>query len=125
MAHSSRPTANPKCLCEVDLLPRVQVLGPGADYRSLGRDEQRRGETENKRIAELNKIRQQGSEVSMMLNGLVPKGEAEEAESAWLLEQLEKPVSHVLVLASGEEENETEHPEHEEIDIAALVLAQM
>lgn len=118
---------NPRLLCEAELIPRVQVFGPEADYKSLGRDKARKGLTENKRRQELQEIRGAGSDVTMLLNGLAPKGAAEEAESRWLLEQLEKPQAEqrVLVLSDGSEE--IEHPEDGagEIDIAALVLSQM
>lgn len=116
---------NPNCLCEVDLIPRVQVFGPEADYKALGRDARRRGETESKRTQEIEAIRGAGSPVAIMLNGLAPKGEAEEAESCWLLEQLEKSTAP-RVFALSDNSEETEHPEvGDDIDIAALVLSQM
>ena len=116
---------NPRCLCEAPLLERVQVFGPQADYKALGRDTRRRGETENKRTAELENIRQQGSEVTLLLNGLAPKSEAETAETAWLEEQTQALKTIPALNAAPEENEDTEHPEIDGDDIARMVLAQM
>ncbi len=111
---------NPKCLCEVELLPRVQVFGPNADYKALGRDEARKGQTENKRKAELAEIRGQGSEVGLLLNGFGRKAEAEASETAWVLDQM--TAQETVRMLPGEADQPYQQTA---IDIADWALNQM
>lgn len=116
---------NPKVLCEVELLPRVQMFGPGAEFKALGKDVARKGQTENKREAELAAIRSQGSEVGLLLNGFGRKAENEAAESSWMLDHMgttgEEPKILAIEASSTEDQG---HPDVA-IDVAALVLNQM
>lgn len=120
-------TANPHVLCEVDLIPRVQVFGPDADYKALGKDEARKGQTKNKREAELKALGDQG-EVGMLLHGYGRKAEAEASETAWMLQEMDRqPVAPMLLNLP----EETEHTgsirkdDDDDIDISRIVFSQM
>jgi len=113
---------NPNCLCEVDLVPRVQVFGPNADYKQLGRDKARQTQTEMKREAELVAKRGDGSEVGLLLNGFGRKSEAEASETDWLLDEMNSAQKVPVLLTLPEEE--TQHPE-QEINVARMVLDMM
>lgn len=97
-ADDDRRLLNPQLLGEVRSLERVQVFGPGADYKSLGKDTKRRNDISRQRQAELDTIRGQGSEVNLLLAGMGRKGEAEAAETAHLLEHIDDTQPRRLLL---------------------------
>lgn len=113
---------NPNCLCEVDLMPRVQVFGPDADYKQLGRDKARQTQIEERRAADLLAKSGEGSEVGMLLNGFGRKAEAEASETNLLLAEMNLAVKNPVLLHLPEEE--TQHPE-QEINVARMVLDMM
>lgn len=119
---------NPKCLGAVDILERVQVYGPDADMKALGRDTKRRNDINNRRKEDLAAIKGAGSEVNLMLAGMGRKSEAEAAESGYLMESMttadEAP--RVLTLNSQEEPDELQQSTSAgQIDEVAFMLSQM
>lgn len=106
---------NPALLAPVQSLERVQVYGPQADYKALGRQQGRQNRLNEQRQNDLAQVRAAGSEVTLLLQGMSTKDEAERAESAWLSE------------ATARAPLPPPAPESEggDLDIAAFVYAQM
>lgn len=117
----SRPV-NPPALCEVQAMERVQVFGPNADYKALGKDQKRIRDIRARAQEEMNAYRQVG-EVEMLLGGTGRKADLEAAESAALAEMYgDSP--RLLAAANQAQTNERQEPE-EEFDVERWVLSQM
>lgn len=97
----------PAYLGAVESLQRVQVFGPTADYKALGKDQGRRNKIETKRRNELETIAAAGSPVHILLNGMGSKAEAEAAETSLLSASMTCQLPEVLTLDEAEPETET------------------
>lgn len=118
----SRPV-NPPALCEVQAMERVQVFGPNADYKALGKDQKRIRDIRARAQEEMNAYRQVG-EVEMLLGGTGRKADLEAAESAALAEMYGDSPRLLAAANQAQETNERQEPE-EEFDVERWVLSQM
>jgi len=114
---------NPKCLGAVEMLERVQVFGPDADMKALGRDNKRLNDINKRRKEDLDNIRNAGSEMHLMLAGMGSKSEAEEAESQYLAESIGTETPRILAL--NDTADEQPQSTNAEIDEVAFMLSQM
>jgi len=119
----SRPV-NPPALCEVQAMERVQVFGPDADYKGLGKNQKRINEIRARRDDELAGYRA-GGDVALRLNGMGGKSEAEAAETSALEELYGGNVPRLMGAAAPDEYKEAHPDEGEEFDVEGWVLSQM
>lgn len=120
---------NPPALCEVSSMNRVQVFGPDADYKSLGKDQKRIREIRARRDAELDGYRA-GGDVEILLNGMGSKSQLEAAETAALAEMYGSDAPRLMGGTQAPDETDEYrggHPDGdgEEFDVEGWVLSQM
>ena len=80
----------PRLLCEAAEIRSVQMFGPSAEFGQLDKQKKRVADLKARAAKELEEIKAQASDVTLLLNGLAPKAEQENAESAYLLERVDE-----------------------------------
>lgn len=79
---------SPACLGVATQQERVQVFGPNADMKALGRHTAVRNQIEQQRQADMKEVTSAGSPVHLLLGGLSRKSEIEAAESGAYVEEM-------------------------------------
>lgn len=114
----------PVCLGVATEQKRVQVYGPDADYKALGRDNARRNRIEEQRQADYEAITQGASPVHLLLGGMSRKSEIEAAESYMVIEEFTGgPV--VIGQISEQANHLTDHSADDDFNADDFVLSQM
>lgn len=102
---------------------RIQVFGPDADMKGLGKHQARIRRIEEQRQADLEAATSAASPVHLLMGGLSRKGEQEASESAFMMEEVFSNNTGKVIGQITEEIHVPEAPE--EIDFERYVLSRM
>lgn len=116
---------SPACLGVATQQERVQVFGPDADMKALGRHSAVRNRIEEQRQADFTAATSAGSPVHLLLGGLSRKSDIEAAESGAYLEEM-TGVRAVIGTVNDNQYTAIDIPHtDDEIDAEQFMLSQM